>query len=64
LYIHATGTYQECLYKLMALGVPFDSLPVNDANELLIDNHLRWIEEQKEKETPSVVGQEPMMVEY
>jgi hypothetical protein len=48
----------------MALGVPFDSLPVNDANELLIDNHLRWIEEQKEKETPSVVGQEPMMVEY
>jgi hypothetical protein len=48
----------------MALGVPFDSLPVNDANELLIDNHLRWIEEQKEKENPSVVGQEPMMIEY
>lgn len=54
------GTYQECLYKLMALGVPYDSLPVNDANELLIDNHLRWIEEQKEKENPR---QQPVMIE-
>jgi hypothetical protein len=65
--MHTTGTYQECLYKLMALGVPYDALPVDDASALRIDNHLRWIEEQKEKENhPHLCSdnrQQPMLVE-
>jgi hypothetical protein len=51
----------------MALGVPYASLPVNDASALLIDNHLRWIEEQKEKENHLEVSsdnkQQPMLIE-
>ena len=34
----------------MALGIPIFSLPVNDASELLPENHLVWVREQTEKE--------------
>ena len=36
----------EALYGLVSLGVPCQCLPVNDRSELLIENHLAWIEEQ------------------
>ena len=38
------GSHQECLYKLMALGVPHLVVPVNNEGESLMSIHLQWIE--------------------
>jgi hypothetical protein len=41
------GSHQECLYKLMALGLPQRAFPINDEGESLLGNHYRWIEERR-----------------
>ena len=48
LHLASAGTHQECLYKLMALGLPYFSLPVTNNSELTVEDHARLIEEEKE----------------
>ena len=48
----------------MALGIPYHALPVNDNNELLLENHFRWLHAQDEKESHVAVQQpQPMLIE-
>ena len=44
------GSHQECMYQLLALGVPYRDVPVNSRSELLVHNHLKWYEQRKRKE--------------
>jgi hypothetical protein len=44
------GSHQECLYKLMALGVPHHVVPVNSTGESLLSKHLAWIEARRQIE--------------
>ena len=44
------GTHTECLYQLMALGIPYYALPVNEHSELELTDHYRWFNHQLEKE--------------
>ena len=44
------GSHDEVMLKLKAVGIPAESLPVNDKSELIVDDHLAWIEEQQKKE--------------
>eukprot|EP00980_Cylindrotheca_fusiformis_P027849 scaffold22560_cov135-Cylindrotheca_fusiformis.AAC.60 len=44
------GSHQECLYNLMALGVPHHIIPVSPQGEELFENHLKWIEERERSE--------------
>jgi hypothetical protein len=38
-YFFSAGSHQQCLYKLIALGVPHFSLPVNGQSKLLVHTH-------------------------
>mmetsp|Transcript_2564 Transcript_2564/g.6966 ORF Transcript_2564/g.6966 Transcript_2564/m.6966 type:complete len:104 (-) Transcript_2564:567-878(-) len=46
-----TGTNQECRYKLLAMGIPPDQIPVADDGTMLYGNHDKWIEERRNTET-------------
>lgn len=46
-YIPLSGSHQECLYKLMTLGIPHQCFPVNNEGESLLSNHLQWVEERR-----------------
>jgi hypothetical protein len=48
--IHRVGSHMECLYKLMALGVPCESLPVTQETKLRKGAHLRFLEHTKVEE--------------
>ena len=47
---NSAGTHTECLYQLMALGIPYYALPVNEHSELVLTDHYRWFNHQLEKE--------------
>ena len=40
----STGSQTECLYQLMALGIPYDALPVAVANQLVTRDYLRSLD--------------------
>jgi hypothetical protein len=44
------GSHQECLYKLLALGVPDRAIPISSQGESLLSYHLHWIEERRQIE--------------
>jgi hypothetical protein len=54
------GSHQECLYKLMALGIPAHAVPVNNEGESLLKNHWQWINSQGPKQSNNPAG--PMVV--
>jgi hypothetical protein len=37
------GSNQECLYKLMALGIPHHSIPLTNEGENILTHHLKWL---------------------
>jgi hypothetical protein len=45
------GSHTECMYKLMSIGVPFTSMPVDANSQLLLKNHRKWLQEQHIQET-------------
>lgn len=48
--MNAAGTHEQVLEKLKAVGLPVETLPVNDKSELLLEAHMQWIQEQRDKE--------------
>lgn len=41
-----TGTHKEVLEKLNSVGIPVETLPVNEKSELQLFNHKKWIKKQ------------------
>ena len=64
------GTYQECFYGLMCLGIPHDVIPVDQDGELILPNHMNWLQGHlvqessfiniNEKDAPVFRGKEVM----
>ena len=44
------GSRQECMYQLLELGIPQQSIPTNDQNRLKLNYHRRWVQEQRRVE--------------
>lgn len=42
------GSHQECIYALTSYGIPVNALPIKPNGELMTNNHLSWIEAQRE----------------
>jgi len=44
------GTYQECLYKLMCLGIPLGALPATEEGEMKVEDHAKMLSAWKDRE--------------
>jgi hypothetical protein len=44
------GSFSECMYALMCLGLPYKSLPVGADGQARIGNHHQWIRERERLE--------------
>jgi hypothetical protein len=51
------GSHQECLYKLMALGVPHHAIPINKEGESFMRNHWQFIESRRQHENADMIVQ-------
>ncbi|KAL3930405.1 MAG: hypothetical protein SGBAC_011783, partial [Bacillariaceae sp.] len=55
------GSHQECLYAMRNYGISEDSIPiVNSDSDRILDNHLRWYQEQKEKDAIIAIEKEAL----
>jgi hypothetical protein len=45
-FFSASGTNQECRYKLMTFGIPTNILPIDNDGTFLLDNHREWIQQR------------------
>jgi hypothetical protein len=44
------GSNQECLYKLMALGIAQQSTPLTNEGENILTHHLKWLDALRAEE--------------
>jgi hypothetical protein len=44
------GSHHECRYNLLCHGIPAFEIPVSLDGELIVDNHLKWRENQRQLE--------------
>ena len=52
-----SGSHTECLYNLMALGIPQLALPVTEASELLTSSHEKFLSKAQKKDAKVVQEQ-------
>lgn len=61
----STGTHDEVVEKLKALGMPVQALPVNSDSELILDAHLAWIDKLRlSEQTAKPVRSVPVIEPY
>jgi hypothetical protein len=44
------GSHRECRYNLSCHGIPAHDIPVSLDGELIVANHLKWLENQRQLE--------------
>eukprot|EP00934_Nitzschia_sp_Nitz4_P008377 Nitzschia sp. Nitz4//scaffold12_size214221//47638//48898//NITZ4_001487-RA/size214221-snap-gene-0.112-mRNA-1//-1//CDS//3329534981//8367//frame0 len=51
------GSHQECMYRLMTIGIPISYLPITMDGVLRRDNHIQWLQfrRQQEHNTPNLI---------
>lgn len=55
------GSGQECLYAMRSYGISEDSIPIrNSDNNCILDDHKRWYQEQKEKDSRIAIEKEAL----
>jgi hypothetical protein len=55
-----TGTHAECMYSLMAYGIPTSDFPVQNDGSLSRETHLAWIQMRRNLETDP--SQTPLII--